>query len=416
MEQVVENLVLPKNRKRSGAALILTILVVLISLAIGTGLLAMGTGARVAAIGQVQDLMARSAADAGMERAIQEINNAVAAGKWSDSVLPNIEKAQLINSDSYYSIAANYNLVDGYHIQSTGTNKNRTRTVTATLRLKGLFESAILCREGITLKSGTVVQSIDSDISLDPDDINEKVTIGTNSIGAGSVILNSGVVVDGDVVVGIGGDVDTVIKDLGATTGDRYTLSGNVEFPSISPPFIPWPRTMITVKKGEGTIGSGGDYPPVGRFSGIKLSQGAVLRVVGNCTIYVTGDVDMGQSSEIILDSKDTTLTIYLDGNWISDNNSGINNATQIPSSFMLFATGLQGQILDLKAKSEFYGSIYAPDADLTIFSGGDLYGSFVAKNFELKNSATFYYDTALQAVKVTDEGARYVISRWNEQ
>lgn len=413
MKQEIENLVLTKDRKRSGSALILIVLVVLISMAIGTGLLTMGTHAQIGSMRHVQDMQARSAADAGMELAIQQINNAVSEGHWSTLVLPTVSNAQLSSTDSYYSVKTTYG-ADGYSIESVGTNNTRSRTVAANLRLKGLFENAVQCRDSITLKSGTVIETVNSDISLDPDDCDDRAIIGTNSIDAGTITLNNGVVVDGDVVVGVGGKVDTVIKDLGATVDAKYSLSSDMEFPRITPPALNFPNTAIVLKKVDKVIGFGGDYPAVGRFTGLDMGNGTTLRVVGECTLYITGDVDMGQASEILLEPG-STLTIYLDGDWISDNGSGINNTPEKPASFMLFGTGPLGQEIDLKAKSDFYGSIYAPNADLTLFSGGDLFGSFVANNFELKNPASFYYDTALKTVKVTDEGARFVVSRWYE-
>jgi len=405
------------SNRKSGSVLVLVMLVVLVSFIIGTGLLALGTQSRVMSISQIQDMRARSAADAGLERAVQQINNAVMAKKWLPDVTPYVSKELLPDSESTYSVKTVYDSDSGYQIVSVGTDKDRTRTVSATLRLKGLFENAIQCRDSIILKSGTVVGTIDSDVSLDPADCDDKAIIGTNSVDPDKVILNMGVVVEGDVVVGVGGDTATVIKDLGATVDSRYALSTAVEFPPVSPPPLFGPGTFIGVKNGEKTIGPGGDYPSVGRFSGIKLSQGTTLRVVGDCTLYITGNVDMGQNSEIILDSsKNARLTIYLDGNWVSDNNSGINNQTNLPSTFALYGTGPAGQSMDLKAKSEFYGVIYAPNADLTMFSGGDIYGSFITNNFELKNPANFLYDVSLKTISVYDEGVRFVINRWNER
>ena len=407
------------SSRESGSVLVLVLLVVLISFITGTGLLALGTQSRISSINQVQDMMSRSAADAGLERAVQEINNAVLAKTWSDSVLPTASDADLPYSESVYSVTTQYDATGGYSISSVGTNKNRAHTINAILRLKGLFENAIQCRDSIILKAGTVVGTIDSTISLDPDDCDDKAIIGTNSTDPDSVILNFGVVVEGDVVVGVGGDTTTVIKDLGATVDDSYALSTTVEFPSVSPPSLFGPDTSISINTvgDEMTIGPGGDFPATGRFSDIKLKNSSILRVIGDCTLYITGDVDMGQSSEIILDSsQNAKLTIYLDGDWISDNDSGINNQTEVPSSFELYGTGPVGQIIDIKAKSEFYGVIYAPDADLTMFSGGDIYGSFVTNNFELKNPASFLYDVTLRTISVTDEGARFVINRWNEQ
>ncbi|MBL7214932.1 MAG: hypothetical protein ISS71_04565 [Phycisphaerae bacterium] len=404
-------------RKKTGSVLVLIIFVVLISLIIGTGLLALGTQTRVETLGKIQDIMAHSAADAGMEYAIQQINNTVKDGTWSPSVLPNAVNTPLSESDSTYSVMTQYSATTGYTVQSAGTNRNRTRNIAATLRLKGLFDMAIQCREGVVLKGGTVIEAIDSDISLDPDDTDEKAIIGTNSINAGSIVLNNNVKIDGDVVVGVGGDVGTVIKDLGASTLDRYSLSADVEFPTVEPPAFVGPDTLIEVKIGEKTIGGGGDYPASGRFSGLKLKNDCILRVIDNCVLYITGDVNMSNSSEIIVDTTgNASLVIYLDGSWISDNSSGVTNTTQSSSAFQLFGTGGVGQIIDLKAKGDMFGSVYAPNAILTVFSGGDLYGAFVADSFELKNPARFYYDVALKDASVLDEGAHYVISRWNEK
>lgn len=404
------------TKNKSGSILVLVLLVVLISFIIGTGLLALGTQSRIASINQVQDIMARSAADAGLERAIQEINNAVISGTWSTGVQPTASSVALPNSQAEYSVKTAYDGTDGYTIVSVGTDRNRSRTINARLRLKGLFENAIQCRDTVILKSGSVIDAIDSSISLNPDDCSEMVMIGTNSTDADKVILNMGVEVDGDVVVGVGGDTSTVIKDLGATYDSSYSMSTPVEFPPVYPPSMFGPDTAIAFKSSEMTIGPGGDYPATGRFSGISMKSGAVLRVIGDCTLYITGDVDLGYNAEIIVDgSKSASLTIYLDGDWLADNSASVNNATQTPSTFKLYGTGPVGQEIDMKAKGEFYGVIYAPDADLTMYSGANIYGSFVANNFELKNPANFLYDVSLKTVSVFEEGARFVVNRWRE-
>jgi len=50
------------------------------------------------------------------------------------------------------------------------------------------------------------------------------------------------------------------------------------------------------------------------------------------------------------------------------------------------------------------------------MFANADVYGSFVTNNFELKSSGNFLYDVSLRTISVLDEGARFVIDRWNEQ
>ena len=115
--------------RKSGSVLVLVLLVVLVSFIIGTGLLALGTQSRMASINQVQDMMARSAADAGLERAIQEINNSVTAKTWSAGFTPHVSKAALPYSESIYSVKTQYDAIDGYQITSVGTDRNRTRTI-----------------------------------------------------------------------------------------------------------------------------------------------------------------------------------------------------------------------------------------------------------------------------------------------
>lgn len=405
-----------KKMQKSGSVLVLVVVIMLVAMALGTGMLTLGTQSRIAAIRASDDVSARTAADAGLDATIRQINNTVAAKTWMPLVRPQFEDALLEGSDSTFTVATTYDAAEGYRVRSTGICSSRQRTVTATLRLKGVFESAVLCRDTLTLKSGTVIRCVDSAISMNPKDTSEKVVIGTNSTADDMVVLNNGVIVDGDIVVGVGGDVKTVVKDLGATTGDRYAMSAEPDFPPVNPPKLFGPDLLINVKTGEKTIGVGGDYPASGRFSDISLKQGTRLRVVGPCVLYITGNVSMGQDSEIYLDpTGNSSLKIYVDGQWVSGNNSGINNATNLPENFLLFGTGAAGQQIDLKAKSNFYGAIYAPDANVTVFSGGDLYGSFSAANFELKNPANFYYDVALRQVNITDDGAHFVISRWTE-
>lgn len=405
-----------KTKQKSGSVLILVVVIALVTMALGAGMLTLGTQSRMTAIRATDDISARAAADAGLDLAVRQINNAVASKTWLPLLRPHFEDVELEGSNSTFSVRTTWDPGNGYRLQSTGTCSSRQRTVETALRLKGPFESAVLCRDTLSLKSGTIVQCIDSRISMNPDDTDEDVVIGTNSTSNDMVILNNGVVVDGDIVVGVGGNVNTVIKDLGATTGDRYAMPEDVDFPPINPPKLLGPDWPITVNNGERTIGFGGQYPAIGRFSGMNLKQGTRLKVVGPCILYITGNVSMGQDSEIILDkASNSSLKIYLDGNWSSDNNSGINNSTLSAEKFTLYGTGGANQQINLKAKSDFYGAIYAPDADVTVFSGGDLYGSFAAENFELKNPANFYYDIALREVHVYDEGAHFVVSRWSE-
>jgi len=285
--------------------------------------------------------------------------------------------------------------------------------VYATLQLQGLFEHAILTRETLTLKSGTVVDGYNSLDSLDTD---SNVDIGTQSTSDASIILNSGVTVEGDIIVGIGGNPDTVIKDLGATTGDQYAATQNDPLPLITPAALPNKATAISAKDATVTLTPADS----GRYTGIDLKNASAPGVLeisgGQVVLHITGNITLGQSCEIIV-RDGASLTIYADSDIQCDNGSNINteNPPEAASTFQLYATGDGQQSFDLKAKSEFTGIIYAPNADVQLYAGGDAYGSIVANTFEFKSGGNYHYDEALRRVETDDEGVHFVVKRWYE-
>jgi len=122
-------------------------------------------------------------------------------------------------------------------------------------------------------------------------------------------------------------------------------------------------------------------------------------------------------SCEIVV-KPGSTLKIYVDGDISCDNGSSIN--TEAPpeeaATLQLFATGEGAQSFDVKAKSEWTGTIYGPDADVVLYAGGDVYGSVVAHDFDFKAGGNFHYDKALQEKNTVDDDAVFfVVNRWYE-
>lgn len=405
------------GKKRHGSILVVVVVAGLILSLIGAALLGMGAQSRIESSKQVHSAAARCAADAGLYKAIQVLNNALANRTWTNSILPSFTNEMIPGSDSSFTVTSVFT-AGQYQIESTGYSGLARRTIRAKLRLDGLFNFALQCQDSIILKAGTVIDAIDSRVSMNPSDTDAIAVIGTNSTAANMVTLNNGVVVKGDVVVGYSGDTNTVIKDLGWQTQDRYAAPDYMDFPPVLPPPFNGPDSLITINGGTTTIGGpgGGSLPAVGRYSGINIKQSGILKVVGDVVLHITGTIDMGQGCEILIDPASSgSLKIYLNGDFLADNSAGINNATNDPKCFMLYGINPVSQTLNLKAKTDAFGAVYAPNANLTVYAGGNLYGSFTARNFELKNPSAFYYDTALHDVLPTDEGAHFIIDRWSE-
>ena len=397
--------------KKPGSAIPLVVLVVVLLSITGAGLLSLGLRGRIFSIRTASEITARCAADAGLTKAIFEMNEQLKIKPWNDSILPQETDEALPNCNAVFS----YNVtIDGggsYAIESVGQANQRERRANSTLRLKGLFEYAITTRGDLILKSLTLIDGYNS---ADSGDTDTEVQIATNSTLSDSIILNSGVTVDGAVLVGVGGDTEDVIKDLGSSTGLRYSMSEEIEFPAITPPTLP-DMGNINEHGSTRTLGPG-DNGEYGSITLKKSNNPGILEIDGgDVVLYITGDIDMGQSCEIVI-KPGSSLTIYLDGDLDAGNSNGINNETQIPGDFRLYGTSTGAQDLDLKADSDFYGAVYAPNADIEIKAGGDIYGSFTGDDFEFKAGSNFHYDEALRTADFDDEGVRFVVERWSEQ
>jgi hypothetical protein len=401
---------------------------VVILFTMGTGLLALGLNSRIFSIRSASAIKARTAADAGLTRAMFEMNEQLRLKKLNKHILPHAAETDLPNCDATFSYTVMPDISgSGYIIESTGESGKATKMVYTTIELQGVFESAILTKQGLILKSGTVVDGYNS---MDPLDDDIDVDIGTQSTLNDSVVLNMGVVVNGDVFAGTGSDLDAVIKDLGATTGDRYTAAPR-PLPQVTAPALP---VMGAIEATGQTVtiapADSGTYAEIylrqlvvyksGKTSGKVIDKiPAVLEVGGgDVVLHVTGDIQLENSCDIVI--KDgSTLTIYIDGNIHCRLGSSINteNPPEKAETLQIYATGQDTQFFDIKAKSDFTGVIYAPNADVDLYAQGDVYGSIVADSFEFKAGGNYYYDEALKEVSANDydKGVRFVIKRWHE-
>ena len=400
--------------KRRGSAIPLAVVAIIILLAMGVGLLSLGFNGRVYTIRNASGIKARCAADAGLAMALFEMNKKLQVKPFDEGILPHAINVKLLYSDQVCSYRVTGNL-GSYVITSFGQSGRARRSVRATIGLQSPFNDAILTKESLVLKSGTTIDGYNSD-DLTETDIES--SIGSQSSVNDSVVLNNGVTVEGDVFVAPGADLDTAIKDLGATvTGDKCT-GDLVTLPPVTAPPLPNIGTDILSKGATKIItpADNGVYTSIGLAStGSKLG---ILEIDGgNVVLHVTGDIKLGQDCEIIV--KDgSTLKIYSDGDIACANGSSINSEAppEAASTLQLFATGEGTQFFDVKAKSEWTGTIYGPEADVVLYAGGDVYGSIVANDFEFKAGGDFHYDKALQKKNTVDDDAVvFVVNRWYE-
>ena len=404
--------------KRGGFALGLVMCVLILMLVIGAGMLNLGMHGSNMATRTSSEIAARSAADAGLTQGLHSMNQMLEAKTWNDSSLPSVIDAPLLNSDATFSYTVTKTTAadsndDFYTIESSGKYGLARKKVYSTLEMKGIFEYAIFVADNMMLRNGTTVSAYNKKAGDPP------LQIGTNSTASGAIIAKTGVTIDGDVVVGVGGDADVVINNTteAAISGQTYPSLIKNKIPNINVP-----KALVDMAS-SGSITAAGTISTSAKYDSINLAadpnKGATLTIDGNVKLYVTGDIQLGNSDVLqIVDqttNPDASLVIYLGGNLITDNSGAINNLTQDPKKLKIFGLDTCTNV-DFKNSGSFYGAIYAPNADVHFYNSVTVYGAVVSKSFTQDVNANFFYDMSLREAEPSEIGVHMVVKRWSEE
>jgi len=396
-----------------GSAVLLVLFAVVMLSVIGAGLLNLGMQGRMLSIRTASEISARSAADAGLVKAVFEMNEKLKVIPWNDSNLPQTTDETLANCDATFSYTVTGDSNGLYTVVSIGNSGHAQRQVGSTLRPKGLFEYGLLTRETITLEMNTRLYGYDSDTGS----TDAALTIGTISTAPDSIVLGGGTsIINGDVFVGFEGDTETVIQNDGAVINGRtYALVEELPFPVITPPSLPDMGTMDIVA-GTTVLGPAGS----GKYTNITLQDSGILQIDGgDVVLHVTGNVVMNSDSQIQVEAG-SFLTLYVDGSMIGDslNNVEINNYTGVPVGLKLCLMGESEQTIEFKNNSDIFVAIYAPNTNVIFKNNTNFRGSIVAKSVYMQNNSIFYYDVALQGEGIgnSNEWVRFAIDRWQEE
>jgi len=431
------------KRNKRGMVLPLIISIAVVLAILGMGMIRLGFGSRLMSIKNSAGITARAAADAGVTQALYEMNKLFVPG----AALPALP-ADVVNLP--LPDATNHNAIYSYHVEgpisdpvtfedywlitSTGTSGGETKTVYARASIMNLFEYALIVNDKIVLKSSTLIDGYDSSQGYPSPPGDYPLKIGTNSTlfpPAGGIDLGMDTIVMGDVLVGNGANPEDVIRDHGATTGNRYSLPTPFDFVQIAAPTVydgPTPNLVGGDLEIVAPLGYTLEDPYTIVASVIDISQGGRLTVVGSVALHITGDIKFGQGSEMYIgippDDPDyvhpgdpafvpSSLDIYLDGNLVGGNAGGINNLSEIPGYFKLFGTGPPYQDWEMKNNRDFFGVYYGPNADIIIKADADVYGSVSGHSYDMRNSGNMHYDVRLSDYDEYNVG--FAIYRWWE-
>jgi hypothetical protein len=398
----------PLTLKKKGSVIVLVLIAVVLLLVIGGGLLGIGLQSSLFSVKTTSKIQARCAVDAAVVEAVFEMNEKLKTVPWDDSLLPEATNKNLPNSEATYSYTVTGDTANGYSVNAVGMSGSSTQRVTAGLRLEGPFGMAIFSDDGIILENSASIDWFN--YSLD-----EKILqVGTNSTDAGAVLLNLAAIINGDVVVGADGDPDVVINDLlGTITGDTYSLTEVYEMSMVEVP------ESLELLPSGGILNDNTTIVGSGKYDEISLTNNKVVTIDGPVSLYVVGNMTVDNSGELqIVDAgsnPDACLTVYLGGDIQVVNSGLVNNLTADAKKLKIYCLD-SCENITLSNSVDFYGTIYAPTADVVIDNSTNVYGAIVADSFVQNNSANLNYDASLRDVDITDWGVRFVVEDWEEE
>jgi hypothetical protein len=370
-----------------------------------------------------QSITALSLAEAGIERAIWELNHGNILTWNGDDSLRTLSISSFQTSDGRVigdiSIRIENPLGGNPVIEATGSvpytgSLEIARTARVNLETKGFspFEYAAFGDERINTNVDTDTNSYDS--RLGEYNVNGNIgslgNIGTNSIINGGITLNDDSEISGNAYTGLGSDPTEVIvlNDTSEIYKQQLTLAHQKNLPSIIPPEdLPFRGLYFLTDGAEGTINESG------RYTSFVLLNSAQTTITADITLYVTGQFLMTNNTTLYI-APGASVKIYLDDSFEISAGSRLRNISKNPYRVQILGTDSFNETMYWGSDCSFYGAIYTPRANVNYATPHDLYGSLVAKRLISNAHYDIHYDVALSNLELT--GRAFAVKSWQEK
>jgi Tfp pilus assembly protein PilX len=413
--------------REKGAALFLSLLTGVIMLGLTMPFLTKMSGSYHLTEKSYKSMAAMNLAEAGIERAIWEIN------------FGNISSWSGTGSERTLSIS-NFTAADGtvigdisiivYNpqlltpmIESTGIvawagSQNITKTLRSGLENGGplpLFNFGLFGQTGVTLGLNATIDSYDSRLgAYGGANVHSVGHVGTNAGTYGCITLNENSIIHGSALTGYQSNPDQIIvQDNGSSiTGQKTTLDEAKELPSVPAP------TGLTYWGNLTASGTSTTISQSGQYANFTLNNNALVTISSNVVLYITGTLTLNNNAEIRINNG-CTATFYFGGNWNLSANSMFNNLSHDPSKLVMYGTDTFTGSKTFRNNFATYAAMYVPKADVTFANNAAIYGSIVANSFAIGNNLAFHYDEALASMSTPslDTGtSSFTMKSWQEK
>lgn len=378
--------------------------------------------------------------EAGIEEALGQINKSLSPSSFSANrwtlVGTNYVKTRDFGDESYVvkvSTAA-FPVIESEGFTRIPLTESETlsRRVRATTQRTSRFTKAMAADGVIDLRGNNVrTDSFDSSNPsysnngrYDPTRRRANGDVATNgdllNIGNADIMGRVSTGPGGAATLQSNGSVGDLAWHAGGNTGIQSgyaTDDMNVNFLEVIPPYLiglpPAPGVVDGTAYGYVLSGTDTQYS----MSSINLSGNGSLNkimVTGNVSLYVSGNVSIGGQASFII-ATNASLKLYVAGASTSIGGNGVVNNNASATNFSYYGLPSNTSV-SFSGNAAFTGTIYAPQAHLSLGGGGattyDFVGASVSRTVSMNGHFNFHYDEALGR---TDTEGLFVIASWNE-
>ncbi|MFC2166559.1 hypothetical protein ACFLQZ_01180 [Acidobacteriota bacterium] len=351
---------------------------------------------------------AMNLAEAGLERAIWELNYGDISSWDGDDLLrtfsiPSVQApGGSIIGDILITVATPAG--DNPIVESTGQidvsdNVHLSKTARAVLKKHGgdaLFNVGVFAEESLTLAAN----------------LNIEGDVGVNGTHPGALTIGTNSVVSGDAYCGPGGDPFVAINLNGSAQvlGQQSAAAEIKNFPS-----VPLPEGMDY----RGELNAQGNLVEItesGEYTSFVLETGAVAEITGDVTLYISGIFSLGSNTELRI-AEGGHLTLVLSGSLYLDSNCAVNNSLEDPTRLVILGTDSLTGTIHFESNTPFYGAVYLPQADLVFSSNIDFHGSAIGKSMVLNSNVDLSYAQELQDIEgLPAWDSLFIVKSWQEK
>jgi len=369
-------------------------------------------------------LAALNLAEAGVERAIWELNKGVVADWTGDILVRRLALSGIQAADG--TAVGEVDIVvfnpasDNPVVEATGRvpwieGQPVSRTLRVVLRrgFRSHFDFGIFGDEGLDFHGNAYTDSFNSVYGpYDPLAPGDRGDVGTNADGAQDVYLVNNTRINGNCLAGFESQPEVVIvtRNNAEITGTRTALEEPKPLPVSPPPLLVDRGSYALATNREGLITESGKY------GSLSLASNSKLTISGQVTLFIDGDFTMNSNSILEIAPGSEVEIILGNGAFIQRSNTQINNLSRDPRCLAILGTE-DFHSMTFRSNSAFYGVVYVPEANVDFFANADFFGSIVANYLHLSSNVGIHYDESLgEWDKYGVQLTTYVVKSWQEK